>query len=90
MPVGELDDVEHGLLVEVGLREDHFVGAVSLEHRREAVERWRRGRPGERADDVDPEPALRRVELPLEVPKAVLLSDEQQPPANAGDAHQLE
>ena len=37
-----------------------------------------------------PSPPCGALQLPLEVPKAVLLSDEHQPPANAGDAHQLE
>ena len=94
VPVGELDDLEDGLLVEVRLGQHELVGPPVLEQHRQLLERRaerrRPGRGGEGADDLDTDPPARRTELPLEIGERVPLPDEQQTATHPRAAHQLE
>ena len=92
--VGELDDVEHGLLVEVRLGEHELVGTSLLEERRQPVERASEAR-GARVDcepphDLEPDPAAGRLERALEVGDGRLVTDEQEPSPHPRQRHQLE
>ena len=92
--MGELDDLEDGLLVEVRLGQHELVRSPLLEQHRQLLERRaerrRPGRGGQGADYLDADPPARRTELPLEIGERVTLAYEQQPPTHPGPAHQLE
>ena len=79
----ELDDAEHGLLVEVGLGEDELVGAFGLEQRGEPLERLRPAHVGDRLDDLDLDPPACGAELALEVAERLALADEDEPATHA-------
>ena len=97
MAVGELDDVEHGLLVEVRLGEHELVGTSLLEERRQPVERASEA-PGARVDrepphDVDPDPAAGRLERALEVGDGRVVTDKRsrrRTPASAISSRETE
>ena len=96
LPVGALDDVQHGPLVEVRLGEDQLVGPVSLQDRRHlgdgaAEERQPfdvvvRDGPEELVADAAP----RRTELRVQVRQARAVADEHDAPVDADALHHLE
>ena len=96
LPVRLLDDLEDGPLVEVGLREDHLVGAHVARARagaRRATPSSRRpGRPvlGDRADELVGEPAAGCGERRPQVEQGFALADEHDPAADPCGAHHLE
>ena len=72
-PVRDLDDLEHGLLVEVALVQDHFVRAVPLDPARELIAPARH----ERADELVGKSSFCRGQHALERGQALALPDEQ-------------
>ncbi len=95
--VGPLHDVEDGSLVQVPLREEQLVGLDGADHPLDGGEvvREELHAPGsratrDRADDLDRDPATRRVQLPDEVRKGLALADQHDPSSHPDALHDLE